>query len=64
MLLCNQSNLLELLNSLKLCSARTDDIETTCVSVCIDEVICEFNIIIIDKARWATLESKKDIILV
>ncbi len=48
-LLSEAGNSLELLNCLELCSAGTDDIESACVPVCVDELIVELYIIILKK---------------
>ena len=64
MLLGNFRNDLELLLGFKLCSSGTDDIESACISVCIDELVIKFNIVIIYKSRRAALKAKKNVTLV
>ena len=55
-------NSLELLNCLELCSAGTDDIESACVPVCVDELVVELYIIILKKSVRTALESEKNVL--
>ena len=58
------SNDVELFLSLEFCSAGADDVETTCVSIRIDELVIELNIVVLKKSVRTALESKKNILLV
>ena len=53
---------LELLRSLNLCSARTDDIKPACVAVCIDEGVIKFNAVVVNQSARAALEAEQDIL--
>ena len=52
-------NCLELLYCLELGSAGTDDVETACVPVCIDELVVELNIIVLEKSVRSLLEAEE-----
>ena len=55
---------LELFLCFKFCSAGTDDIESACISVCINELVIKLYIIIVDQSGRAALEAEKNIVLV
>ncbi len=62
MLLSRLGRRLELLRSLNLCSARTDDIKPACVAVCIDEGVIKFNAVVVNQSARAALEAEQDIL--
>ena len=57
-------NDVELLFSFELCSAGTDYIETTCISVRIDELVVELYIVILKKSVRTALEAEKNVLAV
>ena len=64
MLLANLGNDSELLLSLQLGTAGTDDIESAGISVCVNELIVELYIIIVDQSAGAALETVQYVLLV
>ena len=58
-LFCIFSNSVELLFCLELCSAGTDDVETACVSVCVDELVVELYIVVLKKSVRSLLEAEE-----
>ena len=64
MLLADFCSYCKLVFAFKLCSAGTDNIESACVSVCIDVFIIEDQIVVIKKSAWTILETIQNVFLI